>query len=152
MIEERGVYVLANDHVLDLAIACLNSFRHHNPDVPLCLIPFDGRIQEIRKLQNKYRFTIFDNEPLLRRCDEISRRFHSRVFGHYRKLVMWDGPFDRFVYIDSDTVTLRNLDGIFGHLGEYGFIAPHAYISAIRRWVWKDSIYSAGALTKEQID
>jgi hypothetical protein len=35
----RGVYFLANDGILDMAIAFLNSFPTYNPSIALCLIP-----------------------------------------------------------------------------------------------------------------
>lgn len=146
-----GVYFLANDGILDLAIAFLNSFRMYNPDLPLCLIPFNADFGRIYALLQKYQFSVFSATGVLRRCDQISVRFHGRVLGHYRKLAIWEGPFERFVYVDSDTVALGSFEPVFGLLNAYDFLATHSNIAAHRKWVWKDSIYAANDLTREQI-
>jgi len=39
----RGVYFIANDAVIDIAIAFLNSFRRHNAAMPLCMIHLTNR-------------------------------------------------------------------------------------------------------------
>ncbi len=36
----RGIYITANDRVMDHAIACLNSIRLHDPSIPVMLIPY----------------------------------------------------------------------------------------------------------------
>jgi hypothetical protein len=148
----RGVYFLANDGIYDLAIAFLNSFRKHNPDLALCLIPFDGNDRRIRALRDSYSFTVFDDAGVLHRCDRIAQAFHGRVVGHYRKLAVWEGPFQEFVYLDTDTVVLRTLKFVFVMLAAHAFIAPHSEIVSHRQWVWKDSIFSAGKLTQPQIE
>jgi len=147
----RGVYFLANDGIIDLAIAFLNSFRKHNPDIPLCLIPFNSDFEQLRDLRNKYHFSIYSNGEILARCDEISVGFHKRVMGHYRKLAIWEGDFDQFIYIDVDTVVLRNIEFAFAFLYRFDFVTSHSNIPEIVKWVWKPSIYSAGRLTEEQI-
>lgn len=147
----RGVYFLANDGVIDLAIAFLNSFRKHNPDIPLCLIPFNMDFEQLRELRHKYRFSIYSNGEILARCDEISVRFHKQVLGHYRKLAIWEGDFDQFIYIDVDTVVLRNIEFAFPFLSRFDFVTSHSNTPDIVKWVWKPSIYSAGRLTEEQI-
>jgi hypothetical protein len=50
MPRKRGDYFIANDNYLELAIAFLNSFRSHNPKIPLCLIPFDDNFQQFAPL------------------------------------------------------------------------------------------------------
>lgn len=150
----RGVYFLANDHVLDRAIAFLNSLRAFNPQMPLCLIPFSDDVDGLLAQRERFGFTVWSGDPaLLRACDDLSRRFHDGVtHGHYRKLVAWEGGFDEFVYIDSDTVILKSLDFAFDHLGEYGFITGYAGLPDQRWLVWRDSAYGCDALTRQQID
>jgi hypothetical protein len=150
-VRRRGVYFLANDQVLDLAIAFLNSFRTYNPEVALCLIPFGSDIARISALRERYGFTLWRDTGRLRSCDETSRAFHDRTAGHYRKLAMWDGPFDEFVYIDCDTVVLHSIDFVFGYLDAFDFVASHSNLSHTRRWVWRDSMCATGTLTEAQI-
>jgi len=65
---------------------------------------------------------------------------------------MWDGPFDEFLYRDVDTVVLAPVDFACSTLAEYGFVTSHSNLSGMVPWVWKPSIASTGALTREQIN
>jgi hypothetical protein len=147
----RGVYFLANDRVFDQAVAFLTSFRLSNPELPLHLIPFAEDCERITALAPRYRFTVSQDHETLRICDEIGRPFHGEPLGQYRKLAIWSGPFDEFVYIDCDTVVLQPLDFVFELLGEYDVVTSHSNMPDIRRWVWRHSIYRTGALTAQQI-
>lgn len=147
----RGVYFIANDEVFDLAIAFLNSFRKYNPDISLCLIPYSSDIRRLEELRDRYNFTIYPNTELYDWCDKASLRFHKKVFGQYRKLVMWEGGFEEFIYIDVDTVVLRNIDFVFDFLAEYDFVTSHSNMPHIVKYTWKKSIYKAGQLTREEI-
>ncbi len=149
--KKRGVYFLANDGVFDLSVAFLNSFRAHNPEIPLCMIPFNESIHRLEALQYKYNFTIFRDNALYKACDELSTLFHNKVFGHYRKLAIWEGGFDEFIYIDVDTIILRNIEYVFGFLSDYEFITFTSNYKPGLKWVWKKSIYKTGLLTPSQI-
>jgi hypothetical protein len=148
---KRGVYFIANNRVLDLSIAFLNSFRKYNPIISLCLIPYDNNYDKILALQKVYRFDVFKNLTLLQECDAISVKFHNYVLGSFRKLAMWDGIFEEFIYIDVDTVVLDNIDFCFQYLDKYPCITSHSNIQQIRKFVWKDSIYNSDYLSEEQI-
>lgn len=147
----RGAYFLANDAILDLAIAFLNSFRTHNPSIPLCLVPYNDEVERLAQLSDQYDFAIWRDPDTLSWCDTTSRQFHDCTVGQYRKLAMWGGPFDEFVYIDTDTVVLTNIDFVFTHLESFDFITSHSDLPNIRTWVWKDSVYATDALTERQI-
>lgn len=150
---ERGVYFLANDAILDQALAFLASFRKHNPRIPLCLVPFAADSDRIREHAARYKFDVWADDAVLKVCDEISRAFHAgTVMGQYRKLAMWTGPYEQFIYIDSDTVVLHSIDFVFGYLDRYDFFTSHSNMPHNRRWVWRDSIYHTGALTDRQIE
>lgn len=147
----KGAFFVANDGIYDLAIAFLNSFRIHNPTLPLCLIPYRDDIERISKLATKYNFSIFDDQSLLARCDEMSRQIHGRVFGHYRKFVAWHGPFDEFIYMDTDTVVTSDVTFAYDFLKDYAFIFSHSDAPYLKRFVWNKGIDATGALTPEQI-
>ncbi len=148
---KRGVYFVANDRIIDLTIAFLNSFRASNPDIPLCLIPFRNDTQKLAKLSELYHFAIFDDQEFLSFCDQISLLFHPEVTGHYRKLACWQGSFDEFVYIDVDMVVLENIAFSFELLKEYDFVTSCSNIAEAEKWVWKTTIYESNALSIEQI-
>ncbi len=146
-----GVYILANDRILDITLAFLNSFRKFNPDTPVCLIPFRSDITELEKLQETYHFFIYNNPEVLALADQISLLFHSTVTGHYRKLACWHGPFEKFIYMDVDMVVLKNLDFAFSLSEKFGFVTSLSDIPEAEKWVWKPEIYQTGKLTTDQI-
>lgn len=148
----RGVYFLANDKVIGLAIAFLNSFRKFNPNIPLCLIPFEQDIDKLKELQSVYNFSIYADDSILNRCDEISRQIHPRTMHHYRKLAMWEGEFEQFIYIDVDTVVLSSVDFVFPYLNEYAFVTSTSNFEGGRKWVWRDTMEHTGKLTDAQLD
>jgi hypothetical protein len=149
---KRGIYFLSNNNMLDFTIAFLYSLRCHNPDIPLCLIPYNSDYKEIEALEKEFNFITFKNEEILNECDKIAELFSSSIPGTFRKLAIWEGPFDEFIYIDIDTVVLSNLYFVFYYLSEYDFITSHAFVPFIRHWVWKDSIYDANILNEDQIN
>ncbi len=147
----RGVYFLANDRILDLTVAFLNSFRVYHPDLPLCLIPFRKDAEKLEALQEEYHFSVYRDSTMLSLCDRISLLFHAEVTGHYRKLACWQGIFDEFVYMDVDMIVLKNIEFAFELLEHFDFITSTSNISEAEKWVWKPSIYDTGKLTPEQI-
>ena len=120
---QLGAYFLADDGILDMAIAFLNSFRTYNASIPLCLIPYSDDFEQLTSLRRQYNFTIWRDVAALQWCDEISRLFHGCAVGQYRKLAKWGGSFDRFVYIDSDSVVLNNIDFALRYL-ELSIFSP----------------------------
>jgi len=149
---KRGVYFLANDYVFELAVAFLNSFRRYNPEIPLCLIPFNSNSERVASLQERYGFSVYEKREVLSYCDEISLKFHRGAVGQYRKLAAWEGDFDEFIYIDVDTIVLGNVAFVFKFLAEYDFVTSHSNIPHILKFVWKPSIFSEGKLSEYQIN
>lgn len=135
----RGVYFLADDSVYELVIAFLNSLRSFNPLLQLCLVPYSSRCERIKNLADPYRFIIFEPNPLLQRFDELSLRFHTEPRGEYRKLALWSGPFDEFIYVDVDTVILGSFDRSFSYLTGADIIFGHSDIPGTQRWIWRNS-------------
>lgn len=146
----HGVYFLANDRLIELTLAFLNSFRKYNPDIPLCLIPFRNDISLIESLKDTYHFSIYEDHHMLSYCDTLSLKFHPDIRGHYRKLAMWDGPFERFIYVDIDMVVLKNLDFCFRPLSDFDFIVSFSNLPSLRQWVWKNTISTAALLQPAQ--
>lgn len=148
----KGLYFVANDAIYELTVAFLKSFRIHNPSLPLCLIPYNDDIRRTSSLAETYNFSVFSDAAVFERCAAISRRFHGgKVLGHYRKLAAWHGPFDEFIYIDTDTVVTSGVDFVYEFLKEHAFVVSSADIPEITNWVWKDTIHAAGVLNARQI-
>jgi hypothetical protein len=147
----RGLYFIADDRVLDLAIAFLNSVRESNQDLKLCLVPYSENISRLQSLAVQYKFFVFDRDDVLNWCDEVSRRFHGRVLGQYRKLAMWQGEWNEFLYVDVDAVILADLMPVFDLLRYFDILASHSDLPGLIRWVWKKSICQANELLPDQI-
>jgi len=150
----RGVYMLANDAVYDIAVAFLNSFRINNPYIDLCLIPFNDDIANLSKLSDIYGFDIFSDREKLICCDEIGQSIMrgKKNIGQFRKFCAFEGPYDEFIYIDCDTIVLKDIYITFQHLNSFDIIFSHSNVIDSRRWVWKDSILKSGLLNLEQIN
>jgi len=111
---KKGIYITANDKVMDYAIACLNSIRLYDPEIPIVLIPYDENYQLIaQKLQTDYGVEIY---PDLEFIDRLSKRLQE-IFGgnffarpnQFRKQACWFGPFEKFLYIDTDVVVFSKI-------------------------------------------
>jgi hypothetical protein len=153
--QKRGMYFLANDKVIDQAVAWLNSMRAHNPDLPLCLIPYDHKSDRVRGLASRYNFSTVNDEALIAWCDSISLEFHEescRGRGMYRKLAAWFGPFEEFLYIDLDAVILSPVDVVFPLLQEFDVVTSASNDPHSRKFVWLDSLTPNADITQDQID
>ena len=78
--------------------ATLASMRHYCPTIPICLV-VDG-IFDVADLQKEYDLIV------LRVSELHSAEIRKLIGGNYRaKLAaMWEGPFDYFVWLDSDAI------------------------------------------------
>lgn len=149
----KGVYFLCNDRLIELAIAFLNAFRARNPGLPLCLLPYkDDDVARLKELAGVYNFTIFPDREKLKLCDEIGSRIKPAVAdARFRKLAIWDGIFDEFIYIDVDNLVFEDLSYLFGLLEDYDFVTSDSHYEGNIRFVWKTSIYEADKLSLDQI-
>jgi hypothetical protein len=82
--------------------ATLASISHYCPDVPVCLV-VDGDV-DISDLQRQYDLIV------LRVLELPSREMRKLMRGNGRaKLAaMWEGPFDFYVWLDSDAIVWGN--------------------------------------------
>ena len=65
--EYFGIYTLANDVVYDQLVALLNSIEVNiSPDIPVCVIPYDERLNQVKlEVNSRKNVTLFDNWELL---------------------------------------------------------------------------------------
>ena len=124
---ERGIYITANDKVTDHAIACLNSIRLHDPEIPITLIPYDDNYQVIaQRLKQDYGVEVYpDLEFIDRLSKNLQQIFGSDFFARpnqFRKQACWFGPFEKFLYIDTDVVVFSQIGKALDALNEYDFL------------------------------
>ncbi|NEQ18501.1 MAG: methionine synthase, partial [Moorea sp. SIO3E2] len=74
----RGIYITANDRVIEQSIALLNSIRCYDSDTPIVLIPYDDNYQNVVQiLQESYGVEIY---PDLEFIERLSTKLHE-IFG-----------------------------------------------------------------------
>lgn len=133
-----GICTLANDRVYDQVIALLNSIEAiAGKEMSVCIYPYDNNIDrlaaEIAKRPNVH---LYDDKDSIARWDEFARSvwdthptarqiwrkagsegYHR--FGTHRRYCAFDGPFDRFLYMDADTLLMGSVESIFSQLNSH---------------------------------
>lgn len=134
-----GIYTLANDMVYDQLIALLNSIKVNvDPDIPVCIIPFDNRLELVkREVAARSNVTLFDDLSSIARWEDFSHKFvaahpeakrtmrkHSRWYQGklHRKFSAFDGPFDKFVFFDADSLAMKPVTDVFTRLDSNDFV------------------------------
>jgi len=122
----RGIYIVANDKVIDNAIALLNSIRYYDQEVTVYLIPFNENYHEVaRKLATLHNVQIFPDLALIQNWTKKIGEIFSQDFlalpNKMRKLLVWFGPLDEFIYIDTDIVVFEKIADNLEKLTEVDF-------------------------------
>lgn len=128
----NGICTLANDTVYDQLVALLNSIEVIlGENTPVCVYPFDDRTtrisEEIAKRSNVF---LYDNYASIQRWDEFMQeaapeRLNSkkfRLYGAHRRFCAFDGPFEKFVYMDADTLVMNSLEAVFNKLDLHDWV------------------------------
>ncbi len=124
---KRGIYIVANDKVIENAIALLNSIRLYDREIPIYLIPFNNEYQNVLSTLNQlHNVQLFPDLELLERLtdrvSEIFDRDFLKLPNKMRKLAVWFGEFDEFLYIDTDIVVFDKISDILNHLSNCDFL------------------------------
>lgn len=98
------------------AKACVYSIRHFLGNVPVCLF-VDGDTSIFSAATRISGVTIMSNNELR----DPWLREHCRGWGHTKMAMLWESPFERFLYLDADTIVWGDMLG-FVQGGEYDFI------------------------------
>ena len=127
-----GICTLANDVVYDQLLALLNSLKANlTTPLPVCVYPYDDNTEkiaaEIAKRPNVYLYNdrhsiekwdnfvkaIWDLHPTAhQRWRKIGSDSYHRI-GTHRRYCAFDAPFDRFLYMDADTLLMSSVEAIF---------------------------------------
>ncbi|MBD2663963.1 hypothetical protein B6N60_05038 [Richelia sinica FACHB-800] len=136
-----GICTLANDKVYHQLIALLNSIDAiYGKEMPVCVYPYDDNTEKIAKeISLRPHVQLYNQEDSIRQWDEFVRHIwdihptaqvnwkkvgldkYHRI-GTHRRYCAFDGPFDRFVYMDADTLLMSPLDHVFSKLDEYDWV------------------------------
>lgn len=135
----QGIYTLANDAVCDQLAALLNSVEaNYSRDMPVCVIPYDDNLARVREeIAKRPQVTLFDDKASIARWEAFVKDVWSlepktadlkpeiwgrHKLGIHRKLCCFDGPFERFIFLDADTLVMDSLDFVFKRLDRSDFI------------------------------
>jgi hypothetical protein len=123
----RGIYIIANDKVTDHAIALLNSIRLYDQETPIVMIPYDDNYHNIANTLNKhYQVGIYEDLEFIDRLSQkLYETFGGKFFARpnqFRKQACWFGPFDEFLYIDTDIVVFEKIVDNLKYLNHVDFI------------------------------
>lgn len=123
----RGVYVVANDKVCDQAIALLSSLRLQDPDIPVFMIPFNQEYETVWPiLEKSFGVQLFPDLDLVEKLTQDIANTFSRDFlklpNKMRKLAVWFGPLDDFVYIDTDILLFESITNTLDYLQQADFV------------------------------
>ncbi|MDX2216616.1 MAG: hypothetical protein SFY66_25355 [Oculatellaceae cyanobacterium bins.114] len=123
----RGIYIIANDRVIEQTIALIKSIRFYDAETPIVMIPYDENYGAIAKLlTTSYGVQIYQDLEFVDRLSiKLGEVFGKRFFARpnqFRKQACWFGPFDEFLYIDTDIVVFEKIADNLNYLSEYDFI------------------------------
>jgi lipopolysaccharide biosynthesis glycosyltransferase len=139
-----GIYTLANDKVYDQLVALLNSIEANaGANYPVCVIAYNDDVEKVRaEVDRRNNVTLLDDPALFKTWEDFSydvwsahptaletwkaqgiqTRFY-RVGENHRYCAFDAGaPFDRFIYLDADTLVLGSLAPFFEGLDEHDFV------------------------------
>ncbi len=137
----NGVYILANDVVLDQLIALINSLEQNvDKRLPICVVPYDDHTQQARAATQRYpQVQWFDDQAILTKWETFATQIwqaHPTAFdawaqrgvsgvnrmGMHRRFCCFDGPFDKFIYLDADILAMNSFDLLFDSLNDHDFV------------------------------
>jgi hypothetical protein len=99
-----GIYILCHQADLRLTRGCCESIRCFAGDVPICLL-VDGPTKT-GPLERQYGCQTIRREDVR---DEALRTHSFGGWGYTKFISFWEGPFDRFLYLDSDTMMVGDM-------------------------------------------
>ncbi|GET38751.1 alpha-1,3-mannosyltransferase family protein [Microseira wollei] len=124
---KRGIYITANDKVTEQAIALLNSIRAYDTETPIVMIPYDDNYQQIASLlKEKYGVQVYEDLEFIDRLSKkLQQTFGEQFFARpnqFRKQACWFGPFDEFLYIDTDIVVFEKIIDNLNYFSDSDFL------------------------------
>jgi len=122
----KGIYIVANDEVIDNTIALLNSIRSYDKEVSIMMIPYDENYQRVYKVAKQYGVELYPYSSVKRFLNDLENIFDSNFFLHPNKLVKllcFFGPFDEFLYLDTDIIVFEKIVNILDNLKHHDFIS-----------------------------
>ncbi|MFQ4140670.1 Npun_R2821/Npun_R2822 family protein [Chlorogloeopsis sp. ULAP02] len=154
---QRGIYIVANDRVIDNAIALLNSIRFYDEKVLVYLIPFNENYQHVADTLTRFhKIKIFPHleflEQFTQSIGEIFPKDFLALPNKMRKLAVWFGPLDEFIYIDTDIIVFEKIADSLNQLAEVDFFCcDYHHRSEGLRNIFSSVVKEQQIFTEEQL-
>lgn len=135
-----GICTLGNDRVYDQIIALLNSIEVMMGDIPVCIYPYDDNVTKLaEEVATRPNVQLYSDNDSISKWDRFVRQVwdihpfakerwqdagstgYHRV-GTHRRYGAFDAPFDRFLYMDADTLLMSPVNHIFDLLDTHDCI------------------------------
>jgi len=119
---EFGIYILTYPGDFHLSSSLIRSLRHFHPDIPIVIIPGEGFERGNHP---------FDTEIL------AEPGGFWRTLGHHsRDFWAFQGPFEKFLYLDADTICTGSLSSLFSRIEaqEGSFLYAHICFADQMTW------------------
>lgn len=120
-----GVIVLVSAGDVYLAKACCASIRHSMGNIPITLL-VDGpevNTSDVQKLPNVKR--VVAQEVAAVDCERLATGIWVKI------LVFWIAPYDRYLYLDADTLVWGDLRE-YAEFDKFDFIAGYRFSSSVK--------------------
>lgn len=167
-----GICTLGNDRVYDQIVALINSIEVFAPGMSVCIYPYDNQVARLRELvRSRPHLTLYDDTASIQRWDAwveqiwathpTARQQWDAIgsagvhrMGTHRRFCAFDGPFDRFIYMDADTLLLSEPSPVFNALDEYDWVTydfQHKDLSHVYdvNSGWMEQLFSAEQLQRQ---
>ncbi len=136
-----GICTLANDRVYDQLVSLLNSIEAiYGLEMPVCVYPYNEETKLIAaEIARRPNVQLFDDRAVIQQWDEFAKSIwdvHPTAWeqwrkyevsgyhrlGTHRRFCAFDAPFDRFVYMDADTLLMSPLTAVFQQLEQTDWV------------------------------
>jgi hypothetical protein len=112
-----GIYTVANDRMASRLATLLESIRRYDNEVPVFVFPFDEHYEAVQRIAEVYNAKLV---PCLPVWDQIGENIYGdeeyrpgiKSSGYFRKLNVFTGPLDNFVFLDANTLVLSNISNL----------------------------------------
>jgi|GEM_PF-4084453 len=116
---KRGIFTCANDNFVESLKGFLISAQKFNPDLPICVIPFDNNHEKIERLCKEFKVHFWDQHV------DFFDHIGAKIFGnrnhrpnakkknYFRKLASFLGPFEQFIFLDVSIRILSDITKVF---------------------------------------
>ncbi|MGD0966217.1 MAG: hypothetical protein ABSA57_20260 [Candidatus Acidiferrales bacterium] len=120
--KEFGIYIMTHPGDFHLSSSLICSIRHFHPDIPIMIIPGEN----FDRQDHPFDIDIMP-EP---------KGFWRELGHHDRDFWAFQGPFERFLYLDADIICTGSLSSLFRRIRnqEGPFIFVHVYLNDQTTW------------------